>query len=98
MAAVRGAETLDAAEMSGRNSLFRFFVLAPGFLLLSELGPGLRHFDQQGLVGLVRGLVGQTEAFGRAPLMVLESSHEPSRAATRTIAIRFLELANVDKS
>jgi hypothetical protein len=56
-------------------ALFRFFVFASGFVLLSELGPGLGHFDQQGLVGLVRRIAGQAQAFGRAPLMVLEFGH-----------------------
>ena len=66
-----------AARWSKRNrpALLRFVVLAFGFVLLSELGPGLGHFDQQRLVGLVRGFAGQAQAFGRAPLMVLEFGH-----------------------
>jgi hypothetical protein len=56
-------------------ALFGFFVLASGLFQLSELGPGLGHFDQWGLVSLVRGFVGQAQAFGRAPLMVLEFAH-----------------------
>jgi hypothetical protein len=35
----------------------------------------LSHFDKQGLVCLVRGFVGQAQAFGGAPLMVLKSGH-----------------------
>ena len=58
-------------------ALFRFFVPASGFVLLSELGPGLSHFDQQGFVSLVRSFPGQAQAFGRAPLMVLEFGHGP---------------------
>jgi hypothetical protein len=78
--------------------LFRFLVLASGFVLLGKLGPGLRHLDQQSFVGLVRGLAGQAQAFGRAPLVVLEFGHGTLRcAATRKIAIRFLAIANVDK-
>ena len=50
----------------GVPALVRFFVLAFDFVLLSELGPGLGHFDQQRLVGLVRGFAGQAQAFGRA--------------------------------
>jgi hypothetical protein len=36
----------------------------------------LGHLDEQSLVGLVRGFAGQAQAFGRAPLMVLEFGHE----------------------
>ena len=59
----------------GVPALVRFFVLAFDFVLLSELGPGLGHFDQQRLVGLVRGFAGQAQAFGRAPLVVVEFGH-----------------------
>src|SRR6516165_1644380 len=59
----------------GVPALVRFFVLAFDFVLLSELGPGLGHFDQQCLVDFVRGFAGQAQAFGRAPLVVVEFGH-----------------------
>jgi hypothetical protein len=75
VAAVRGVRLRPNAKIVMAPGLFRFFVLASGLVLFSELGPGLGHFDQQGLVSLVRGFVGQAQAFGRAPLMVLEFGH-----------------------
>jgi len=44
-------------------------------LALAGMPARLGHFDQQGLVGLVRGFAGQAQAFGCAPLMVLEFGH-----------------------
>jgi hypothetical protein len=78
--AIHGAELRPIARigMPGCGwdaGLFRFLVLASGFVLLGKPGPGLRHFDQQSFVGLVRGLAGQAQAFGRAPLVVLEFGH-----------------------
>ncbi|HEX3496272.1 MAG TPA: hypothetical protein VHT02_03700, partial [Methylocella sp.] len=68
----RKIETAGCGRDAG---LFRFLVLASGFVLLGKPGPGLRHLDQQSFVGLVRGLAGQAQAFGRAPLVVLEFGH-----------------------
>jgi hypothetical protein len=79
--------------------LFRFLVVASGFVLLGELGPGLGHFDQQSFVGLVRSFAGQAQAFGRAPLVVLEFSHASPPAAQQRGRSPFgsLQIANVDK-
>src|SRR5262249_49344511 len=65
----------------------------------SEPGPGLSQFDQV-LVGLVGGLVRQAQAFGSAPLMILESGHGALRCATQKPVDRFLTIMhrNVDKS
>jgi hypothetical protein len=37
---------LKCAACGSAPALFRFFVLASGLFQLSELGPGLGHFDQ----------------------------------------------------
>ena len=52
------------------------FILDLHPLLLGQPGPGLRHFDQQRFVRLVRGVMSQAQAFGCAPLMILEFGHE----------------------
>lgn len=88
----------DAWPRLGDGVLFWLLVLASGFVLLGELGPGLGHFDQQSFVSLVCGFAGQAQAFGRAPLVVLEFGHGTLRcAATPKIAVRFLAIANVDR-
>ena len=72
---VAECSNLSIFSGDGVPALVRFFVLAFDFVLLSELGPGLGHFDQQCLVGFVRGFAGQAQAFGRAPLVVVEFGH-----------------------
>lgn len=44
-------------------------------LLFRESGRGLSHFDQQGLICLIRSLPSQAKAFGRTPLVILEFRH-----------------------
>jgi hypothetical protein len=54
--------------------------------LVGELGPGLRHFNQQSFIGLVDGFSGQAKAFGRTPLVILEFGHRnppPARQRDR---------------
>jgi hypothetical protein len=56
-------------------------------LLLGELRPGLRHFNQQGFIRLIGGFSGQANAFGRTPLVILDSGHrEPSALAGNATA------------
>jgi hypothetical protein len=50
--------------------------------LLGEPRPGLRHFNQQGFIRLIGRFTGQANAFGRTPLVILDSGHrEPSALA-----------------
>jgi len=44
-------------------------------LLFRESGPGLSHFDQQGLIRFIGSLPSQAKAFGRTPLVILEFGH-----------------------
>jgi hypothetical protein len=54
--------------------------------VVGELGPGLRHFNQQGLIRLIGGFSGQAKAFGRTPLVILDPGHrEPSALAGNAI-------------
>jgi hypothetical protein len=70
-----------------QNSLFAIGFAHSASFFFRELGPGLGHFDQQGFVGLIGGLAGQAETFGRAPLVILDSGHGTLRLRANASAI-----------
>jgi hypothetical protein len=59
-------------------------------LLFRESGPGLSHFDQQGLIRLIRSLPSQAKAFGRTPLVILEFGHGTLRLARNSADVTFV--------
>jgi hypothetical protein len=59
-------------------------------LLFRESGPGLSHFDQQGLIRLIRSLPSQAKAFGRTPLVILEFGHATLCLARNAADVTFV--------
>ena len=59
-------------------------------LLFRESGPGLSHFDQQGLIRFIRSLPSQAKAFGRTPLVILEFGHGTLRLARNSADVTFV--------
>jgi hypothetical protein len=92
----RGVKRLLLAETA--RPAFSLFAIAFALDVLfsfRELGPGLGHFDQQGLIRPIRRLTGQADAFGRAPSVILKSGHGTLRLRANASARALFRIAAI---